>query len=73
MSSKSRRALVFLQHGAEAESYIGAKLIDPAPVLGARVVFAHEGRMLGGRVGSIHPENWNNGSELIPTIRIIGE
>ncbi|MEA2778976.1 MAG: hypothetical protein QOK29_520 [Rhodospirillaceae bacterium] len=68
----SRRALVFLQkRGSEDESYIGPKMINPAPILGNRVVFIHEGRTLAGRVGSIQPPEWSNNSEIIPTIRIV--
>ena len=69
----SRRALVFMKHGTERERYIGAKLIDPAPIVGGRVAFVHDGRKIGGRVGSILPTSWTSDSELIPTLRIIGE
>lgn len=68
----SRRALVFLQRrGHEGESYLGPKLINPAPSLGSRVVFTHEGRTVAGQVGSILPASWNSDSEVIPTIRIL--
>ena len=69
----TRRALVFLIRGTEREKYIGAKLIDPAPIPGGRVAFMHDGHRMGGRVGSILPTSWTNDSELIPTLRIIGE
>jgi hypothetical protein len=46
-------------------------MINPAPILGNRVVFIHEGRTLAGRVGSIQPPEWSNNSEIIPTIRIV--
>lgn len=68
----SRRALIFLQkRGFEGESYIGPKLVNPAPILGNRVVFIHEGKTIAGHVGSIQPATWSNDSETIPAIRII--
>jgi hypothetical protein len=68
----SRRALVFLQkRGLEGESYIGPKLVDPAPVLGSRVAFLHHGVTLAGRVGNIQPATWSNNSEVVPTIRVV--
>jgi hypothetical protein len=68
----SRRALVFLQkRGFEGESYIGPKLVDPAPILGSRVIFLHHGVTLAGRVGNIQPATWSNNSEVIPTIRVV--
>jgi hypothetical protein len=68
----SRRALVFLQRrGSDTESYIGPKQVNPAPILGCRVTFIHEGRTLAGHVGNIQPPEWTNNSEAIPTIRIV--
>jgi hypothetical protein len=68
----SRRALVFLQkRGSEGESYIGPKLVNPAPVLGNRVTFLHDGILLAGRVGNIQPAGWSNNSEVAPTIRVL--
>jgi hypothetical protein len=68
----SRRALVFLQkRGSEGERYMGPKLVEPAPILGKRVAFIHEGRTVAGHVGSIQPSTWSNESEVIPMIRIV--
>ena len=70
----SRRALVFLQkRGSEGEHYIGPKLVMPAPILGKKVAFIHEGRTVAGHVGSIQPSTWSNDSEVIPMIRIVRE
>jgi hypothetical protein len=71
-NNMSRRALVFLQRrGSEGESYIGPKLVDPAPILGSRVIFLHDGVTLAGRVGNIQPATWSNNSEIVPTIRVL--
>jgi hypothetical protein len=70
----SRRALVFLQkRGTEGERYMGPKLVVPAPILGKKVAFVHEGRTVAGHVGSIQPAAWSNDSEVIPMIRVVRE
>jgi hypothetical protein len=68
----SRRALVFLRkRGLEGERYLGPKLVDPAPILGGRVTFLHDGLTRAGRVGEIHPSSWSDNSEVTPAIRVV--
>ena len=56
----SRRALIFVQsRDPEGETYIGAKMVDPAPRMGNHVTFMHEGSMQKVRVAEIRPSGWN--------------
>jgi hypothetical protein len=68
----SRRALVFLRkRGFEGERYIGPKVVDPAPSLGGRVTFLHDGLIRAGRVGGIQPPSWSDDCEVTPAIRVV--
>jgi len=68
----SRRALIFVQSGdPKSETYIGAKMVDPAPQMGTHVSFMHEGAMQRVRVSEIRPANWTINSETVPTLRVM--
>jgi hypothetical protein len=68
----SRRALIFVQsRNPEGETYIGAKMVDPAPRMGNHVTFMHEGSMQKLRVAEIRPSGWNTDSETVPTLRVM--
>ena len=72
VTSVSRRALIFVQsREPEGETYIGAKMVDPAPRMGNLVTFMHEGSLQKVRVAEIRPSGWNIDSETVPTLRVM--
>ena len=64
---------MFLQsRSAEGgETYLGAKLVDPAPRTGSYVTFMHQGAMQKVRVAEIRPAGWTIDSETVPTLRVV--
>jgi hypothetical protein len=53
------------------ETYMGAKMVDPAPLTGGHVSFMHEGAMQKVRVAEIRPAGWTINSETVPTLRVV--
>ena len=68
----ARRAFVFLHNsGSENGTYVGPRMLNPLPLIGAKVVYVEHGTLVTGRVRSIQPENWNSHSELTPMVHIL--
>jgi hypothetical protein len=68
----TRRAFIFVQsRNLESETYIGTKLVEPAPRMGNHVTFMHGRAMQKVRVVEIRPANWNVNSETAPTLRVM--
>ena len=68
----ARRAFVFLHStGSENGRYVGPRLVSPAVLLGAKVVYVDHGTSVRGRVRDIQPANWNPHSEVTPMVHIL--